>query len=205
MFQIPAVIGQRYGSQQDGPVAFILNVTRAHFSDLRKLSNRVAARAGVEHVTVTGTSAAVPLRVPRKASSQQLALSLAAHAYHHPGLLSDEARRMAFGLPTATHSLDAVTPGLPQGAFYGALEEGEPITIIAVLTVLIPVIVTIAAIVLPPLLAMAMDKLRPPDPVAEVTVNGDDVGTDAPEWIAGVPNEYLMVGGAAVALLLVLR
>lgn len=200
--QISGPMGEVFGRD---PVAYCLNMAKAFPSGLRELVNRCSKRTGITSWTtqVPGASEAKRLRMTAQSgdSPNRIALGLVAWAILRPGVMADEARRQATGLPVGPKAtLDTEVVELPNSGWVtgGYKEQGEPITIAMVLSVAVPILIAIATTVFPAILSMVQGGFKKIGEPPKVKV---DVGSSfLKKKILGIPVTFLIGGGALVAL-----
>jgi hypothetical protein len=212
---ISGPLGAKFGRD---PLMFFTNVIRDQKKAFRRLTARLAARTNVASwETQLGGRTFKSRMIGREDDdATKIATIIALWCLKHPDLVLDEGRRVALDQPPGPmiKSLDEWdgegdisflhNSGWRDPQHDAALaliatkgERGEPITAAAVFIACIPLLVAVAAAVLPALMGFVKDKIE------ETT--GSKVGGDRTQTaekptsakLLGVPAVYVAAGGAA--------
>lgn len=206
MAQVSGPLGAKFGRD---PVQFTLAVVRRELSLFRRLTARLSERTGITSWTTSGPH---PFRSRMVASTSdnvvEVATILVLWCIKAPQLTLDESGRMAFNLPVGPKSkakLDGsedvqVLPNSGWPQIYGSGEKGEdPISAGAILTIAIPIILSLAPYLLPLLIGLigglvgavtGTDPTKPKAPPPDTS--GDKIFGVVPTNIG------LVVGAAAL-------
>jgi hypothetical protein len=201
-------MGELFGRD---PQQFVINLVKSEHAKMVVLTKRMAERTGFKVWTtgkVAGKRFSSKMVSSRSDAPVQTALILCLWAVRYPGILKEEAARMAAGMPVGAASADAAPFSLPPT--WGQAEAGEPVTLMAILTIAIPILVAVAPIVLPLLIDTVGGVVKEgADALKNATKPPEEeaakVKTEDPDLILGVKMEYWLAGAAAVAAFLILR
>lgn len=207
MATVTGPLGAKFGND---PFTFVNNMVRAEKSAFVSLTQRCSNRTGLKTWTtspVNGKAFSSRMAASGSDDVTHVALMLCLWAIKAPSVLMEEARNMAMGLPMGAKSLDG-NPAWNQFAYSGGRGE-EPISLGLILTLGVTILVGLAPIVLPMLISAvggvvsAVQSAVSGKPAASGAApsGAAPAPTDAPGTLFGIPDEYLMLAGAAVLLL----
>lgn len=157
--KITGPIADMFGSD---PHSFLLNVASKLKKRSRELCLRVADRTGkLSYVFSTAQGQRkVTAKPPSNADANQIALTLALAALDAPATMIEESGRMANGLPVKERGLAGFTV-FPHALSGGGQERGLfGIDDAILLTIIVPIIAQIAAVVLPTLISAASNVIK---------------------------------------------
>jgi hypothetical protein len=211
-------LGAKFGRD---PFDFVVNMVRQEVNSFRALTARMSERTGIKtwvtpYKDKNGKRYAARMVARSSDSPMVVATIVTLWARRDPGGLIDEAGRLAFRLPIGARSLDTMSAMGRQNwpVVYGGGKGEDPITIGTILTAGVTLLVALVPIVLPRLLAAigAIAEGASPEEIINAAVTGRSPEPDAPPpppppppSLFGIPENYVLIGAAALLGFVVLR